>query len=108
MATYKDSYPSEEQLELLQDIGLITLSSEYDDSDIYGPDAMSFMINAHPTKLPGKALYDRKHRNYYILTGNATYTRSGLELYHAIKGNFMPNENLTNIINCFLRSMKKI
>lgn len=108
MATYKDSLPSVEQLELLQDIGLITLSAEYDDSDIYGPDAMSFMINTQTTQFPGKALYDRKHRNYYILTGNATYTRSGLELYHAIKENFIPNEDLTNIINCFLRSMKKI
>lgn len=108
MEAYKNSIPTEEQLELLQDIGLITLSSEYDDSDIYGPDAMSFMLDAHQMQFPGKSLYDRKHRNYYILTGNATYTRSGLELYQAIKGNFMTNDSLVNALNCFLKSMKKL
>lgn len=107
METYRKDFPTVDQLELLQDIGLINLSSEYDDSDVYGPDAMSFRIDACQMQLFGKSLYDRKHRNYYILTGNATYTRSGLELYHAIKGNFISNDNLCNIINCFLKSMKK-
>lgn len=108
METYHEVFPTVEQLDLLQEIGLITLSPDYGDADIFGPDAMSFMIDTHQRQFSGKSLYDRKHRNYYILTGNATYTRSGLELYHAIKGNFIPNDNLSNIMNSFLKSMKKL
>lgn len=108
METYHEVFPTVEQLDLLQEIGLITLSPDYGDADIFGPDAMSFMIDTHQRQFSGKSLYDRKHRNYYILTGNATYTRSGLELYHAIKRNFIPNDNLSNIMNSFLKSMKKL
>lgn len=108
METYHEVFPTVEQLDLLQEIGLITLSPDYGDADIFGPDAMSFMIDTHQRQFSGKSLYDRKHRNYYILTGNATYTRSGLELYHAIKGIFIPNDNLSNIMNSFLKSMKKL
>lgn len=68
---------------------------------------MSFMLYAHQVQFPGKSLYDCIETTN-ILTGNATYTRSGLELCRAIKGNFTTNDSLVNTLNCFLKSMKKL
>lgn len=102
---YQKSLPSEDDLEMLQEIGFITLSEDNDDCDIYSAGRIAFTATVGECSVTPKTQYDKKQKVYYILTSNAVFTGIGLELYRRIKNNFPPNDNLTHTLSCFMKSM---
>ena len=75
----------EEELEVLQEIGLVNLSEENDESDIYSIENIEFTVSTENKKFKVLPLYDEKQEVYYVVTGCMTFTKIGLELYKALK-----------------------
>ena len=66
-----------------------------DDCDIYSTDMAEFMLKVD-NELSVEVIpqHDQNTNVYYILTGNATFTKMGLELYHILKKKAnIPGEN---------------
>lgn len=104
---YQKSLPSESDLEMLQEIGFITLSEDNDDCDVYSATRIAFTASIGEQCVIPKTRYDKKQRIYYILTSNAVFTGVGLELYRRIKNNFPTNDHLAHTLRCFMESMDK-
>lgn len=98
----------EEELELLQDIGLIELSSECDDNDVYSVEDVNYFISIGRRKNKVESQYDEKQNIYYVITGNARFTRIGIELYNILSKNLTKPEFLFNLVNEFMKYQKNI
>lgn len=96
--TYQSIRPDESALELLQEIGFIKLSEDFDESDIYSSEKISFEISINDKHYYYPAIYDSKDGIYYAITGCCVYTSMGLELYNAIKNAYRPYEQFFNLI----------
>lgn len=105
---YQKSIPSESDLEILQEIGLVRLSEDSDDCDIYSVNRIVFTAKVDEYSVTPCTRYDKKQRIYYILTGNAVFTGSGLELYRRLKNNFSRNDSLNSTLRGFMESMGKL
>lgn len=101
---YQNIRHNEEELEILQDIGLIKLSSEFDDGDIYSSEKIDFTITTSNSSFDIEAIYDDENDVFYQLTGNASYTRIGLELYEAVKRQYPQQEILDLTVKSFYDS----
>lgn len=93
----------EDELEILQEVGLIKLSEEQDDCDIYSTDMAEFMLKVD-NELSVEVIpqHDQNTNVYYILTGNATFTKMGLELYHILKKNTYRPDFFLRTVQAFM------
>lgn len=74
----------EEELEILDEIGLITLSTEVDVSDTYSLEEVEFKVDVDGEDFEVSTIYDENQNVYYVETGSAHYTKMGKELYKAL------------------------
>lgn len=98
----------EAELEILQDIGLVNLSDETDECELYSsvPTVYTFYIgNQDLGKL---SLYDKKQKIFYACTGNVTYTKMGLDLYNALNSAFAPYSCLTGILEAYIQLQNEL
>lgn len=93
----------ESELELLQEIGLVNLSEESDEGDIYSSKPISFDVFVGQNKAGNISLFDENQNVYYMCTGNITYTRMGLDLYNALKSAYAPYPGLLEITEAYLK-----
>lgn len=103
---YKKLLPNDEELEILQDIGLISLSENGDDSDIYSLNRVSFEINVGDRKTEKEGIYDKKQRIYFLPTGNATYTKMGLSLFKILEPQYPPKTEIIEVLKYYLKYYK--
>lgn len=99
---YCELLPAENELELLQEIGLISLSDECDEGNIYSLKKISFNIIVGTGTFSIDATYDKKQKIYYLPTGNAVYTGMGLALFNILKSQYKPNDKLYDVVKSFL------
>ncbi len=96
---YQKMRPKEDDLELLQEIGLISLSEDNDECNIYSSNQLSFTVTVNNQTLNLPSKYDTIQEIYLIVTGSCIYTVTGLELYNSLKNNYTPDPKMFNIIN---------
>lgn len=99
---YQKIRPSENVMMQLQEIGLITLSEEFDESDIYASSKFGAKISVDEYEVYVKSKKAKK-LNYYIITGAARYTSCGLALYNALANLYKSDSCLINTLNAFLQ-----
>ena len=92
----------EEELEVLQEIGLVNLSEENDESDIYSIENIEFTVSTENKKFKVLPQYDEQQEVYYIVTGCMTFTKIGLELYKALKKQIVKPSFFLKLIESFM------
>lgn len=92
----------EDELEILQEIGLISLSTETDEGDVYSINEVEFTIMTENAQFKVPPRYDEHQGIYYIATGCVTFTRMGLELYNALKKQIKSPDFFFNLVHAFM------
>ena len=105
-ALYQKTLPDIEELELLQEIGLIQLSEENDQCDIYSKNKIAFTFNVANESFFEESLFDKQNLIYYLFTGNAIYTQIGLALYNSISKNSSVYRGLIDLLKGYLVYVK--
>lgn len=77
----------EDELDILSEIGLISLSTEIDVNDVYSIEQVEFKMDVDGEAFEVSTLYDEEQNVYYIETGSLRYTKIGVELYKALSKN---------------------
>lgn len=70
---YQAYLPSEENLDILQDIGLINIPEKHDEVEIYALAKFDTSITVEPDTFHVDSLYDDNKKCRYIPTGNITF-----------------------------------
>ena len=92
----------EEELEVLQEIGLVNLSEENDESDIYSIENIEFTVLTENKKFKVLPQYDEQQEVYYIVTGCMTFTKIGLELYKTLKKQIVKPSFFLKLVESFM------
>lgn len=92
----------EDELEILQEIGLISLSTETDEGNVYSINEVEFTIMTENAQFKVPPRYDEHQGIYYIATGCVTFTRMGLELYNALKKQIKSPDFFFNLVHAFM------
>lgn len=96
------------ELDILQEIGLIKLSEDGDECDIYSSNSTTFNFLVGEEKISQLSLFDKKQNVYYVCTGNITYTKMGLELYNSIKAAYpLQYHGLKELLKAYIESQEK-
>ena len=84
----------ESELDMLQEIGLINISKDEDEGDIYSAKSSTFCFRVGSEEVGRLSLFDEEQKVYFACTGNITYTKMGLELYQSLKAVYPSNFGL--------------
>lgn len=93
----------EHELEILQEIGLIHLSEDGDEGDIYSINPETFYFRIGTEDVGQLSLFDKRQKIYYACTGNVTYTKMGLDLYNSLKTVYSPYPELCTLLKAYIR-----
>lgn len=96
----------EEELEILQEIGLINISEDNDESDIYSIENIEFVVSTENNKFKVPPQYDEQQGVYYVVTGCMTFTKIGLELYNALKKQIAKPSFFLKLVESFMNYEK--
>lgn len=95
----------EDELEVLQDIGLVKLSEHDDESDVYTIEKSTFSIDVGSQTWSIDSAFDKFESIYFIITGCLEYTTIGLELCNALTEKYPVNESITKTLKEYQNSM---
>lgn len=95
----------EDELEVLQDIGLIKISEHDDESDVYTVEKSTFSIDVGSQTWTVNSAFDKFERIYFIITGCLEYTTIGLELCNALIEKYPVNENFAKTLKEYQNSI---
>ena len=95
----------EDELEVLQDVGLIKLSEHDDEGDVYTIEKSSFSIEVGSEKWTIPSAFDNIEKIYYIITGCLEYTAIGIELCNALMPKYPVNENFAKTLKEYQNSL---
>lgn len=99
---YQEIRPDEIEMEVLQEIGLIQLSNPADESELYDSSKFNATVSIKDEMLfSPEPQHDESNDYYYLVTGQATYTSSGLALYNAIAPLYNVSDVLASTLNAF-------
>lgn len=93
----------ESELDILHEIGLINLSEDGDEGDIYSAINSIFSFRIGAKKVGRLSLYDKELMISYICTGNLTYTKMGLDLYNSLKDVYPPYSELYSLLKAYIQ-----
>lgn len=96
----------ESELDILHEIGLINLSEDGDEGDIYSAINSIFSFRIGAKKVGRLSLYDKELMISYICTGNLTYTKMGLDLYNSLKDVYPPYSELYSLLKVYIQLQK--
>ena len=86
---YRGYLPTQNEIEYLSELGLLKLSAVHDESEIYSHEQLEWIFMVGRNVYVTESIYNNINDYYYIPTGQAFYTQTGLALYHALgKKNF--------------------
>lgn len=95
----------EDELEVLQDIGLIKISEHDDEGDVYTVEKSSFSIEVGSQNWTIHSAFDEIERIYFIITGCLEYTTIGLELCNALMERYPVNESFAKTLKEYQNSL---
>lgn len=87
---YLSFCPTQNDLQYLSELGLITLSEADRGADIYSQEVMDLVFKGNESVLESGSIYDEEGKYYYIVTGQVNFTRIGLALYDTISSEKYP------------------
>lgn len=95
----------EDELEVLQDIGLIKISEHDDEGDVYTVEKSSFSIEVGSQNWTIHSAFDEIESIYFIITGCLEYTTIGLELCNALMERYPVNESFAKTLKEYQNSL---
>lgn len=95
----------EDDLEVLQDIGLIKISEHDDEGDVYTIEESSFSVEVGSQKWTVDSSFDSSEQIYFMITGCLEYTTIGLELCNALMENYPVNESFAKTLKEYQNSL---
>lgn len=105
---YLEYCPNDDELELLSEVGLITMNLKDREYYIYFSENIDAEFSCKTTKKIIKGKYDKEDDVYQITTGYAFFTQVGLSLYDIIKDSQGEYENLGSILSVFVDSQTEM
>lgn len=99
---YLEFCPNENELELLSEIGLVTLSPHSREYYIYYPEDGNATFSCNNFSKTIKGNFDHEDNVYMVQTGYIFFSQVGLALYNIIGGR--EYDNLDKILNLFINS----
>lgn len=105
---YRDGLPSESELQILEEIGLISLGEDFEDTDIYAERNTTFSVNVGKNSFTPFSLV-RKETEYYhtLWNGSVVFTSIGLQLYNIIGHKYQPNNSLIIVMRKYNQYIRK-
>lgn len=104
LVNYKTYVPDEDELEILQEIGLIHLSEGADEGDIYSSDKITFTLSVDNQIVNAPTQYDEEQKVYFLEVGNARFTRLGRDLYNCIKKQYPVHSSLLQLVTSYINN----
>ena len=92
----------ESELDMLQEIGLINISKDEDEGDIYSAKSSTFCFRVGSEEVGRLSLFDEEQKVYFACTGNITYTKMGLELYQSLKAVYPSYSGLHALLKAYI------
>lgn len=105
---YLEYCPNDDELELLSEVGLITMNLKDREYYIYFSENIDAEFSCKTTKKIIKGKYDKEDDVYQITTGYAFFTQVGLSLYNIIRDSQGEYENLGSILSVFVDSQTEM
>ncbi len=105
--TYQARRPSEDEMELLQEIGLIYFADLNDEGEIFQIEPFTFSVQINGSNIFNGTSFSEEDKEYhqFFITGCARFTMIGQALYEAIKGLFSQDEKmLVAIVKAYYRN----
>ncbi len=91
----------EDELEVLQDIGLIRISEHDDEGDVYTMEKSSFSVEVGSQNWTVPSAFDKFDQIYYIMTGCLEYTTIGLELCNSLLERYPVDERFAKTLKVY-------
>ena len=112
MSDYCDGIPSEQELQILEEIGLISLGEDFETTDFCNDENLSFNITINDEKIIPFSIV-QKGSEYYrtVWNGSAMYTAIGKELYNILSMFYQPKSYLMPVVkkyNLFMKSASEL
>lgn len=100
--------PSESELQILEEIGLISLAEDFEDTDILAERNITFSVNVGNCSFTPFSIV-RKETEYYhtLWNGSVVFTSIGLHLYNIIGHQYQPGNYLFSIIQKYNHYIEK-
>lgn len=92
----------ESELDILQEIGLINVSNDGDEGDIYNANNSTFYFRVGSEEVGHLSLFDEEQKVYFVCTGNITYTKMGLDLYQSLKAVYPSYSGLRALLKAYI------
>lgn len=105
---YLEYCPNDDELELLSEVGLITMNLKDREYYIYFSENIDAEFSCKTTKKIIKGKYDKEDDVYQITTGYAFFTQVGLSLYNIIRDSQGEYEKLGSILSVFVDSQTEM
>lgn len=105
---YLEYCPNDDELELLSEVGLITMNLKDREYYIYFSENIDAEFSCKTTKKIIKGKYDKEDDVYQITTGYAFFTQVGLSLYNIIRDSQGEYKNLGSILSVFVDSQTEM
>ncbi len=90
LTRYQRYCPTQQEINLLDEIGLLKISQIYDENDIFSYKKRKAIFQVGTQQYEMESFYDSGNEYEYILTGQAFFTQLGLSLYHALQVEVYP------------------
>lgn len=105
---YCEGLPNESELQILDEIGLISLAEDFEDTDILAKRNTKFSVNIGENTFVPFSLV-RKETEYYhtLWNGSVVFTSIGLQLYDIIGHQYPPDNTLIAVIQKYNRYIEK-
>lgn len=105
---YLEYCPNDDELELLSEVGLITMNLKDREYYIYFSENIEAEFSCKNTKKIIKGKFDKEDNVYQVTTGYVFFTQVGLSLYNIIGDSQGEYENLGSILSTFVDSQKEM
>ena len=94
-----NNLPSESELQILSEIGLISLGEDFEDTEISADRTTTFSVNmANSTFVPFSLVRKETEYCHTLWNGSVMFTSIGLQLYKIIGQRYQPSEDIVPII----------
>ena len=105
---YLDSIPSESELQILEEIGLISLGEDFEDTDIFADQKTTFSVNVGKSSFVPFSIV-RKETEYChtLWNGSVVFTSIGVHLYNIIGPQYQPDDTLLSVIRKYNHYIEK-
>lgn len=112
ISDYCDGIPNEQELQILEEIGLISIGEDFETTDFCNEKDLSFKITINDENIVPFSIV-QKGSEYYrtVWNGSVIYTAIGTELYNILSAFYQPKSYLLPVVkkyNLFMKSASEL